>query len=831
MIRYPVGDFKMRDRTSKIIANAKRKIDEEYKHVQKEYDQNTTPISGNILLAAQVLDNALSPENFSELIDKAEIVFANSSSPDSRVQSNVQNNEIFPMIISDLNSIIDVSKSNPITSSNVITIDITSESQTANKEINIDFQTTSSTENSYEIIYTEQPLKMPDTNPDNHKDQNSYSSEHPGRIEKIEFKHQNSNNEILLKEHKGSDCLNYPQNSIPTSTTSKDSMSSGIEGINVVSRNSNTLMSSEDDDASVLTNNQPKKLQKKGVNNRKINQRQRMKGQQYLGFTKPKGQKNTFHNKDRTERQLGVRCSCKSKSKKLRCHSLTEVNRQRIFDQFWTNLNWDQRKIYVSNTIKRVNLKRPRKRESTEVSRRTGTLQYSLKVKNEDNNIPICKKMYLSTLCLGEWSVRNWVSENEDGLNDSFDNKVSKRQKRADNYEESREFLREFLETLNKLPSHYCRKDTKKMYLEQIFQSYTQLHRVYESKCQERKKSALSVVTLTNLADEMNIALFHPRKDQCDTCFKWKNKNLTEEEYNKHIQNKTLARAEKESDKQNALLGQCHVITMDVQAVKLAPQIAASALYYKTKLCCHNFTIYNLKTHQVTCYWYNEAEADGQAATYASFLVDYLQEFFLNVEDNIPIIIYSDGCTAQNRNAVMSNALLFLSEKYQRVICQKFLEKGHTQMECDSVHSAIETALKNKEIYLPSDYYRVTKEARFKNPYVVKNMDSEFFLNYGDKSLMKYNSIRPGKLCGPTVTQIRALQYSGGKIQYKLQFDKDYEDVPTRPKGNIDFNAITFPKLFSSKLSISKKKYEHLQQIKTVIPKDCWAFYDQLVYK
>lgn len=66
-------------------------------------------------------------------------------------------------------------------------------------------------------------------------------------------------------------------------------------------------------------------------------------------------------------------------------------------------------------------------------------------------------------------------------------------------------------------------------------------------------------------------------------------------------------------------------------------------------------------------------------------------------------MVYSDACTAQNRNSILSNALLHLSFKYELSITQKFLEKGHTQMECDSVHSIIELNLKKKKqivIYL-----------------------------------------------------------------------------------------------------------------------------------
>jgi len=35
-------------------------------------------------------------------------------------------------------------------------------------------------------------------------------------------------------------------------------------------------------------------------------------------------------------------------------------------------------------------------------------------------------------------------------------------------------------------------------------------------------------------------------------------------------------------------------LTRDVQAVNLAPFIRASSMYYKTKLCVHNFTVFNL---------------------------------------------------------------------------------------------------------------------------------------------------------------------------------------------------------------------------------------------
>jgi len=65
-----------------------------------------------------------------------------------------------------------------------------------------------------------------------------------------------------------------------------------------------------------------------------------------------------------------------------------------------------------------------------------------------------------------------------------------------------------------------------------------------------------------------------------------------------HILRKELARLEKAKDKEQKV----HIYTMDLQSVLLAPQLQASALYYRTKLCVHNFTFFDLKTKYGKCF-------------------------------------------------------------------------------------------------------------------------------------------------------------------------------------------------------------------------------------
>lgn len=183
----------------------------------------------------------------------------------------------------------------------------------------------------------------------------------------------------------------------------------------------------------------------------------------------------------------------------------------------------------------------------------------------------------------------------------------------------------------------------------------------------------------------MNLSLYQIKKDKCDLCTQYEVGNINEEEWNKHITRKNRARLEKIKDKEAALEKKYRLLTMDLQAVKVCPSLQASAIFFKTKLSCHNFTVYDLASHHATCFWFTETDADLSAPTFATCLIEYLKANCAN--ETVPIILFSDGCTYQNRNNVVANALLSYAVDNKVTIIQKYLEPGHTQMECDSVHS------------------------------------------------------------------------------------------------------------------------------------------------
>ncbi|CAB3222650.1 unnamed protein product [Arctia plantaginis] len=186
-----------------------------------------------------------------------------------------------------------------------------------------------------------------------------------------------------------------------------------------------------------------------------------------------------------------------------------------------------------------------------------------------------------------------------------------------------------------------------------------------------------------------------------------------EDDYANHLQKKEKSRQEKANDKEHSEADTI-VYTMDVQVV-LCPRMQASATYYKTKLKVHNYTHYNLKTKEVFCYLWHEGNGGLDSNVFASILIRHLRSE-LDKSNASRIILWSDGCCYQNRSVKLANALLELAIEKNVSIEQKYLEVGHTQIEVDSIHSAIERKLPpHREIYIPADYINIMKSA-WKDP-------------------------------------------------------------------------------------------------------------------
>jgi hypothetical protein len=54
-------------------------------------------------------------------------------------------------------------------------------------------------------------------------------------------------------------------------------------------------------------------------------------------------------------------------------------------------------------------------------------------------------------------------------------------------------------------------------------------------------------------------------------------------------------------------------------------------------------------------------------------------------------------------------------------IHQKYIEKGHTMMECDSMHAAIQKKVNAMDLFIPADFERAILAAR-REPYALRRL-------------------------------------------------------------------------------------------------------------
>lgn len=269
------------------------------------------------------------------------------------------------------------------------------------------------------------------------------------------------------------------------------------------------------------------------------------------------------------------------------------------------------------------------------------------------------------------------------------------------------------------------------------------MYKQYVEVCKNESSIPLSFPVFSGTLKNLDFRLFKPRKDQCDTCSAYKVGNLNIDEFKMHRKAVDRASREKEIDVKAAKKKMIILLCMDAEGVVLCPKLKASALYYRSKLQLHNFTIYDIFTHDSSNYVWDETESDLQSSTFTSIVIHHLEKVIK--ASSLPITIYSDGCGYQNRNVVISNALRLLAMKHSRNITQKFLEVGHTHMECDSTHACIERKTRDMTLNVPNDFERAVKAARDKPfPFEVEHLTHSFFRNYDDQEYLTLKSIRPG---------------------------------------------------------------------------------------
>jgi hypothetical protein len=289
------------------------------------------------------------------------------------------------------------------------------------------------------------------------------------------------------------------------------------------------------------------------------------------------------------------------------------------------------------------------------------------------------------------------------------------------------------IQSFPRVESHYCRARTSKEYLEDGLN----LSRMYELFLQQRQRAAkddtvnvgtfkepVSKAMYSHIFNtEFNIAFHVPKSDRCDICETYaKSVTKTDEENSANALHVNRKQKE-ERDKDRQIKDPKHaVLCVDLQNVITLPRSNVSSMFYKRKLAVYNMTGHLSLDRKGYCVIWNEVCAGRTGNDMASAIYCMLTEVMKLHPDVDKLTVWSDSCVPQNKNSIMSTAIVHFLLHHENVtaVTQKFGESGHSSIqEVDNIHSQIEKKFRVSEINSPIGLLKTMKTVNIKNPFVI----------------------------------------------------------------------------------------------------------------
>ncbi|XP_054091175.1 uncharacterized protein LOC128922870 [Zeugodacus cucurbitae] len=277
--------------------------------------------------------------------------------------------------------------------------------------------------------------------------------------------------------------------------------------------------------------------------------------------------------------------------------------------------------------------------------------------------------------------------------------------------EETVALIKQHIELIPAVESHYTRAKSQVLYLasdltiSKMYDLFKELHPDAII-----KENVYRRIFCMNY----NYSFHRPKKDTCLTCERYKNaedKDSFQKSDDEHILNKTKARTNKQTDKESTKSNSnLKVLTFDLQSVLTTPCSNVSTMYYSRKFATYNNTFYDIANGEGYCFLWDEDQGQRGSDEIGTTIWNMMNSLDESVTD---VILYSDCCGGQNRNRFIATLLIYINNTLKlNSITIKYLQSGHTQMEADSMHSAIERAKRSICVYSPEEWPNIMRLAR-----------------------------------------------------------------------------------------------------------------------
>lgn len=509
-------------------------------------------------------------------------------------------------------------------------------------------------------------------------------------------------------------------------------------------------------------------------------------------------------------------------------NKFSESDRVQINEHFWGLGNKIRQKDWLISCIKKSSIKR-RKAEN---SKRHQSYNYFINFNNE--SLKVCQQFLLKTLHISQMMLKS--ARNSTKSSNVYKGNTKKTTPHNKSDEASVSLLKSFIEQLPAVPSHYCRNKSNKLYLPQEFRNIKGVYQLYieHLKNIDKKPFQLSLrVFRAIFKNNFNLGFHLPKKDKCITCENYnkldsesKKKIESSQVYQMHIKDKEKAKEifledQKMSKEDISVL----CTSFDLQKVLNTPHGKAITLFYSRKYAFYNESFYESGTRNGYCFLWGESDGKRGCNEIATIVFQYLK-LIDEQKTHSCINLYCDSCTGQNRNRAMLSALTYFIENSNFIKCIKitYLLPGHTMMPVDSIHSTIESFIRNRTVWAPSEWYTIISNARTcPKKYNCIELNHFDFKDWKTFALAMFpNSVKLSFL------NLRSALFEKSNPNMVLKYGY-FDDSETkiynlnsipRSSRNSDIISAGPTQLYNSILNISSTKYNDLKLLcdKNIIP-------------
>lgn len=535
---------------------------------------------------------------------------------------------------------------------------------------------------------------------------------------------------------------------------------------------------------------------KKKINNRKERKRLRNEGQEY---TKKDGSV--------VRAKVMKPHPCLDKKCGRSCDQINDERRQSLFN-FFHGLTAERKRDWLVSNSQLEETKRKRSKE--QCSRRQNSFFYFI---NEgEGRRQVCQKFLIATLDITQRYLYYTLTNAQ--------YKLSKTDMRGKHIPpnktsaQAKDSVIQYIKNLPAVPSHYCRKDSTRLYLPQEFKNLSNLYLLYKKDFSSNGKDYVGERVFRNIfTHEFNISFHVPKKDKCLKCVSFKNNpdGFTSEEkaaHEKEVEDsKTRFKFHQDRSKEDS---QTLCVSFDLQKVLNTPYGESMLFYYSRKYSVYNFTLFESQTKEVFCYSWGEADAKRGGNEIATILFNYIK--IVDQRKTVRyLLLYSDSCCGQNRNKIVFAAVhaALQSCEFIENIQMNFLIPGHTSMPVDSVHAVIERSVENLVVYAPSQWATIFELAR-KNPkpYNVEIMCHQDFKAWDSMSEKYFKNNLVGKTSKLRIVTFKKKDLDNIYIKYSMNDTAAAEKVEVIGK-----NRRPGDNLYKNRLPIPKQKYADLVKL------------------